>query len=354
MDDNIQLFIILIGLILIGIVYYLIRSHGSQSLIDSLLYFLYSTPLGRWRHSKAISRLPPRPHTSPECVFRSELTEVYAVPFLADNYAYLVVDRATSHAALVDPAHPAAVRSALSGLSWPAPPQLKLVICTHWHHDHSGGNFAPPSAFLEPLQHPTSPLEVVGSSYERTPHVTRQLRSGEEVLIGEGTRLRAVHTPGHTRGHCCFVLEGDAEASAVFSGDFLFVGGMGKLFECSPHVAAQSLLALSEAMSPSTLLLPGHEYAMKNLAFVCAYLLPGDRAAQEALERVRSRRAQRSHAIAVPWAQEATYNPYLRVREPQFRAALIEKWGLDPNSSMGDLIGFIREKKNWFDHQSQK
>ena len=53
-----------------------------------------------------------------------------------DNYSYLVIDEASNTAAAVDPAEPAKVMAAAtkSGVT------IKMVLTTHKHWDHSGGN----------------------------------------------------------------------------------------------------------------------------------------------------------------------------------------------------------------------
>jgi hydroxyacylglutathione hydrolase len=61
------------------------------------------------------------------------------------------------------------------------------------------------------------------------PH--HEFRDGEELIVGD-LRFVALHTPGHTPEHLSFVLHDKARAAhvplAVFSGDFLFVGSLGR------------------------------------------------------------------------------------------------------------------------------
>src|SRR5688572_16173276 len=58
----------------------------------------------------------------------------------------------------------------------------------------------------------------------------RLLRGGDEVVMGE-VRVRALHTPGHTPEHLSFVVTDGAatdEPLGAFTGDFLFVGDVGR------------------------------------------------------------------------------------------------------------------------------
>jgi glyoxylase-like metal-dependent hydrolase (beta-lactamase superfamily II) len=79
---------------------------------------------------------------------------------------------------------------------------------------------------------------------------------GDVYEVGD-LRLRAIHTPGHTRGSTCFVLEGHP---VVFSGDTLFPGGPGNTkfegssFEQIIESIDRRLLTLPADM----LVMPGH------------------------------------------------------------------------------------------------
>ncbi len=58
----------------------------------------------------------------------------------------------------------------------------------------------------------------------------RAFRDGEELTVGS-LRLSALHTPGHTPEHLSFLVHDDArcrDAMALLSGDFVFVGSLGR------------------------------------------------------------------------------------------------------------------------------
>ena len=61
---------------------------------------------------------------------------VHQFPCLADNYGYLVRDEATGLAATIDTPDAAAILRELAQLGW----RLALILNTHWHPDHAGGN----------------------------------------------------------------------------------------------------------------------------------------------------------------------------------------------------------------------
>jgi glyoxylase-like metal-dependent hydrolase (beta-lactamase superfamily II) len=99
------------------------------------------------------------------------------------------------------PDHVDAIASALQG----AP--LAIVLITHHHVDHARGAPA--------LLHRWPDLIVHGGG------AGRALVDGEEIEAG-GTRLRAIHTPGHAHDHYCFF---DERSGDLFCGDLARIGG---------------------------------------------------------------------------------------------------------------------------------
>jgi glyoxylase-like metal-dependent hydrolase (beta-lactamase superfamily II) len=89
------------------------------------------------------------------------------------------------------------------------------VLLTHHHHDHVSELAAITDAFpgVEVLIHPSEADLVEG--------VTGTIEDGETVRAG-GIGVRAIHTPGHTRGMLNFVAGDD-----LFTGDTLFKGSVG-------------------------------------------------------------------------------------------------------------------------------
>lgn len=83
---------------------------------------------------------------------------------------------------------------------------LKYVLITHWHGDHSGG--APDIVRLYP--------EVRDHIYKNDPEPGQQDIADGQVFCVEGATVTALHTPGHSHDHMCFILE---EESAMFTGD---------------------------------------------------------------------------------------------------------------------------------------
>jgi len=74
---------------------------------------------------------------------------------------------------------------------------LSHVLLTHWHGDHTGG--VPDLLRLYPHLEP--------AIYKHTPSRSQQPITDGQVFSVEGATVRAVHAPGHSHDHMCFVLE---------------------------------------------------------------------------------------------------------------------------------------------------
>ncbi len=92
----------------------------------------------------------------------------------------------------------------------------------------------------------------------RPPELVLGLDDGQQVS-GAGMTFTAIHTPGHTKGSVCFLLEVDGER-VLFSGDHLFAGSIGRTD--MPGGSYEELMAsMAEKILPmpdDTHVLPGH------------------------------------------------------------------------------------------------
>jgi len=144
------------------------------------------------------------------------------------NFAYLIGDRETGQAMVVDPAYAAGdLLDALEadGMT------LTGVLATHHHPDHVGGSMMgfELKGLAELLERVNVPVHVNAEEAQWVSRVTGIPMSdltphqhGDRVDVG-AIDIELLHTPGHTPGSQCFLLDG-----RLVAGDTLFLEGCGR------------------------------------------------------------------------------------------------------------------------------
>ena len=180
------------------------------------------------------------------------------------NFVYLVADPATREAVVIDPAWEV---DRIAALVAQDDLHLKAALITHFHPDHLGGNFMGrhiqgAAELLErnlPIKVYIHKTEADYASSIAGLSASDMVRTDgtEEIALG-GHRLRFIHTPGHTPGSQCFLVDG-----RLISGDTLFIGGCGRvdLPGSDPAQMYDSLVNKLKQLPDETLLYPGHNYA---------------------------------------------------------------------------------------------
>ncbi len=179
------------------------------------------------------------------------------------NFVYLVGDKAARKAVVVD-------------LAWDVPGVLaqldadgmELVgaLVTHYHPDHVGGHlFGHDIAGLAELmkarpvkvyahKHEVDGVEVVTGLSKSDFH---PVEGGDTLRVGDAT-IHFVHTPGHTPGSQCFLVNNQG----LVSGDTLFIGACGRvdLPGGDPAAMYESLTQRLARLDDDVILYPGHDY----------------------------------------------------------------------------------------------
>lgn len=183
------------------------------------------------------------------------------------NYAYLIGDRHARECVIVDPAY------AVSDLlDIAAADGMKVVgaLASHYHPDHIGGSMMGYSiegitALLAQVDVPIHVNEHEAHGVTKVTGVTADhlvTHSAGDVISVGSVCITCIHTPGHTPGSQCFLVD-----SALVSGDTLFLEGCGRtdLPGSDASKMYESLQTLS-SLPDDTIVFPGHAYSAPNAA----------------------------------------------------------------------------------------
>lgn len=218
---------------------------------------------------------------------------VHQFPCLSDNYGFLIRDEATGKVATIDTPDAEAILAQLGQRGW----SLDLILNTHWHPDHAGGN--------EALKAATGAIIAGPAEVTRIAPLDRVVRGGDVVMLGE-TRFEVIDSGGHTLGHVAYH---DAADAIAFVGDTLFALGCGRLFEGTAEQMWSSLSRVA-GLPDATTVYCAHEYTASNARF--ALSVDDDPALQARAAAVFAARERGEPTVPTTIAAEKATNPFLR------------------------------------------
>jgi glyoxylase-like metal-dependent hydrolase (beta-lactamase superfamily II) len=179
------------------------------------------------------------------------------------NFVYLIGDRETGEAVVVDPAYD--VQGLLDILAEDGM-RLTGALATHYHPDHVGGDMMGYSiqGVADLLTANPVPIHVQADEKPWVQRVTGASdhdivahASGDTVIVGE-IPIQLIHTPGHTPGSQCFLV-----ANRLVAGDTLFLEGCGRT-DLPGGDAGQLYESLTQKLAKvpdDATLFPGHLYS---------------------------------------------------------------------------------------------
>jgi glyoxylase-like metal-dependent hydrolase (beta-lactamase superfamily II) len=160
-----------------------------------------------------------------------------------ENNVFVMRDKHTGEAVLIDAANEHELLLEVSKATG-----VRRVLTTHGHFDHIQAVTQMRDAGID--------VGIATEDAKMLPSYDFIIPDDEVIEVGD-LRLHTIHTPGHTRGSTCFLLDGHP---VLFSGDTLFPGGVGNTtFEGGDFpTIIQSVDRRLFTLPEETLVLPGH------------------------------------------------------------------------------------------------
>jgi hydroxyacylglutathione hydrolase len=164
----------------------------------------------------------------------------------SDNFSYIIADDATREAAVVDSSFNA---GEIARILKTENLQLRYIISTHGHSDHTAGNEELRSMFAaKTVTHKLSRInaDVV-------------VEDGDVINVGT-VPIKVLHTPGHAPDSICLLV-----GNKLLTGDTLFVGECGRtdLPGGNSRSMYDSLFSKFSMLSDDVEVYPGHDYGSK-------------------------------------------------------------------------------------------
>lgn len=215
--------------------------------------------------------------------------EIVPLAALKDNYIWRLA--VAGNAVIIDPGAAAPVLQHLHDRQL----RLSAILITHRHADHTAGLAEVVAATGAPV---FGPGVIAG--------VSHPLVDGQRFAVpGLGVDAEVMAVPGHLHEHIAYRI-----GEHCFCGDTLFSAGCGRVFEGDPRTLFRSLQKLA-ALPLDTLLYPGHEYTLNNLAFA-ALVEPDNGELPRARQRAEALIQQGLATLPTTVQHELGINPFLR------------------------------------------
>ena len=245
-----------------------------------------------------------------------------------DNYIWLITSGKNAFA--VDPGDAAPLISVLEKRKL----NLKGILITHHHYDHSGG-------ILDLLNRYNT--KIYGPHGGHIKGITHTLKNNQ-VLDLLGYSFKALCVPGHTDDQIAY-YSNTTDNPILFSGDTLFAAGCGRIFEGTAEQMHKSLQKFSK-LPLKTLVYCGHEYTLSNLKFA-SKVEPLNKKIQSRLKVISKLRDNNIVTLPTSILEELETNPFMRCNKINVIKAA-ENYSAKQDLHEFEVLGAIRAWKDNF------
>lgn len=216
-----------------------------------------------------------------------------------DNYSY-IIDTSQGFI-IIDPTEADEILKHLPSRD----AHISALFLTHHHNDHTAG---------VPYLKKTYNAQVFGPD-KRIRLLDCHVQDSQTYRYGSYT-LKVFATPAHTKTSVCYYLTHDrVKPGALFTGDTLFVGGCGRLFEGTAEDMYTSFQRIA-SLPDETLIYCGHDYAIENYEFYLSIF--EDAGVEKALHDLRSG----NPSIPSTLLHEKKFNIFFHTHDANIRNAL--------------------------------
>ena len=209
---------------------------------------------------------------------------------------------------------------------------LRAILITHHHFDHTGG--------IEEILSEIS-IDVYGPK-NNIASINKRLVGGSKINL-LGIEFEVIEIPGHTLDHIAYYSKNNGQP-ILFCGDTLFAGGCGRVFEGTFEQMHNSLSILKKLPS-NTKIYCGHEYTESNLAFA-KNVEPLNENIISRYNETLNLRKQGIPSLPSTIGIELQTNPFLRVDTKEVQEMILKKFNTPKDDE--EVFTALRQWKDNF------